>query len=429
MQSAQTTPEAAPESERPAASRLRGFAERFVLDTSEHEPVYLLTTADGRYLRLSRSAFHLLEMMEAGTPEEEVAECFGRGSARSVTCEEVRAAYERLMERVRELDKEVDPSPLGLRFARPVIPAETVRRISAPLTGAFSWPAAFALLAVVAFGTGLYVEDLRTLNVSTLLPFFWPGYALFWLSLVAHELGHASACARFGARPADIGVGVWFIYPALYSDVTDAWRLTRWERVAVDIGGIYFQAVVGAVYVIAFQLTGWRALEAAGMFIAANCLFSLNPLFKFDGYWIISDALGVTNLKSDARRLVAVLWAWLRGRESTGVRWSRWVAVAILFFGALAAAAWGYFMVRVVPSIVRRILAYPEVAMDFGRDLVARHGMVGTDRVLAFLLTTLLTLLGARLVVDMTRRTAVRAHKAGRAALERLRPAATSGKG
>jgi hypothetical protein len=42
-----------------------------------------------------------------------------------------------------------------------------------------------------------------------------------------HEIGHASACRFSGARPGEMGVGVYLIWPAFYCDVTDAYRLDR----------------------------------------------------------------------------------------------------------------------------------------------------------------------------------------------------------
>ncbi|HEX8453419.1 MAG TPA: hypothetical protein VF647_15060 [Longimicrobium sp.] len=415
---------AAPAAELAPAPRLHGFEERFVVDTSERDPVYLLTTPDGRYLRFSPSAFHLLQMMESGMTAAEVAEHFSGGSARAVTPQEIEAAHARLMERVRELDKAVDASPLGLRFARRLIPAEAVRRVADRLVGAFEGVPLYLLLALVVFSTTLHLGMLSSVNMPALVPYFWTGYALFWVSVVAHEFGHAAACARFGARPADIGIGVWFIYPALYSDVTDAWRLTRWERVVVDVGGIYFQAVVGAVYVLLFEATGWRPLQVASLLIAANCLFSLNPIFKLDGYWIISDALGVTNLRTDTRRIVAILWSWLRGRGGRELPWSRGVAVVILACGTLAAGAWAYFMVKVVPVLWTRIVAYPELAASFGHDLLWNRAQMSVARGLSFLLASLLVVLGLRMIYDLSRRTVMQGTKASRAGVRWVRAAA-----
>ncbi len=104
------------------------------------------------------------------------------------------------------------------------------------------------------------------------------------------------------------------IYPAFYSDVTDAWRLRRWQRVIVDLSGMYFQLVIGAAYAIAWQCSGWRPFRMAIYGILASGLINLNPILRFDGYWVLCDLLGVTNLGRQPVRLARNLFLRLRGQ-------------------------------------------------------------------------------------------------------------------
>ena len=59
----------------------------------------------------------------------------------------------------------------------------------------------------------------------------------------------------FGALPDRIGIGIYVIYPALFSDVTAAWRLSRGQRVLVDLGGSYFQLLVTVALLAAERVT------------------------------------------------------------------------------------------------------------------------------------------------------------------------------
>jgi len=406
----------------PSPTKLHGFQKPTLVDTSEREAVFLLTTEGGRYLRFTGSAFHLLRMVNEGRSLEEIAARFSRDGDRSVTAEQVESAYHRLMERVEELDHSTDPATFGLKWPRQIIPASAVRHISGALTGFFQWPAAIALIAVIAWAvvTGLHERSLGGAHLAdVVLSHFWSGYALFLLSLIAHEFGHATACARFGARPAEIGVGIYFIYPALYSDVTDAWRLTRWQRALVDAGGVFFQAVVGAAFILGFKLTDFAPLLAASVLVATNCLFSLNPLLKFDGYWLITDALGVTNLRADARRVARALLDRLRGRDTTRLRWSSGIACAVLVFGAIAAATWALFMVYVIPQLVTHVANYPRLALTFGQQLVQGGSAVTVGYVLNFLLSTYFTVIGLRVLYGQLVRLGVFGLKATRIALQR----------
>src|SRR5437870_1013827 len=103
---------------------------------------------------------------------------------------------------------------------------------------------------------------------------FLTAYALFFVSLIAHEFGHAGACARYGGRPSAIGFGIYLAFPVLFSDVTAAWDLRRWQRVVVDLGGIYVQGLVGAAYVAAALGTGSRTLVLAGALVGFSFLLS-----------------------------------------------------------------------------------------------------------------------------------------------------------
>ena len=63
-------------------------------------------------------------------------------------------------------------------------------------------------------------------------------------SAAFHEIGHAAACRYGGGRPGGMGAGIYVVWPAFYTDVTDAYRLPRSARLRTDLGGIYFNAVV-----------------------------------------------------------------------------------------------------------------------------------------------------------------------------------------
>jgi putative peptide zinc metalloprotease protein len=222
-------------------------------------------------------------------------------------------------------------------------------RLTAFLQAAFRPRVAAVLLTAVAASLAALAVLRPALPVDAAA--FWIGYALLLASLVPHELGHASASARFGARPRDIGATIYLIYPALYSDVSAAWRLPRRQRVVVDLGGLYFQLVVVAAYTAAYLLTGWQPLWMGILMILGSSVFSLNPIFKFDGYWVVADALGVTNLSQQPRRILRRLGKLLRGQPAEPLPWPAGVTATLGVYTALSFAVWGYFLWRVGPRI------------------------------------------------------------------------------
>jgi putative peptide zinc metalloprotease protein len=274
----------------------------------------------------------------------------------------------------------------------PFIPARIVCAGSRPLTLLFH-PAAVALLVCTITVAVVIILQMGLLNVngwsSAVL---WQGYGLFLLSLIVHEFGHSSACLRFGANPSAIGFGAYYIFPVFYSDVSAAWQLSRWQRVIVDLGGTFLQAIVGASYVIVYLATGWEPLHTAIVLIIASTVFSLNPILKFDGYWVIADTLGVTNLAEQPRRIVNAFVARVRG-QTAHLPWPLWVIGALAVYTVLTGAFWVMVTLRVLPQLLRRVMEYPDQVKHFAILVTQSRGSEIIDHVIAFITASILVIL------------------------------------
>jgi putative peptide zinc metalloprotease protein len=116
------------------------------------------------------------------------------------------------------------------------------------------------------------------------------------MSLLFHEFGHASACRYGGARPGVIGFGLYLIWPSLYTDVTDAYRLDRAGRLRTDLGGVYFNVVFILVMGGCYAATGYPVFLAAAFLDNFQILQQLAPLVRMDGYFILGDLAGLPDL-------------------------------------------------------------------------------------------------------------------------------------
>ncbi|GAA4649433.1 HlyD family efflux transporter periplasmic adaptor subunit [Kistimonas scapharcae] len=142
------------------------------------------------------------------------------------------------------------------------------------------------------------------------------GLTLFVIKLL-HELGHAWVAKAKGCRVPVMGVALLVGWPVLYTDTSDAWRVTRRkDRLAIGAAGVAVELGVAAVALLAWSLTPegvWRSI----FFLLAtttwllSVLVNFNPLMRFDGYYLISDTLRVPNLES--RSFALSRW-WLRER-------------------------------------------------------------------------------------------------------------------
>ncbi len=138
--------------------------------------------------------------------------------------------------------------------------------------------------------------------------------ALAVLSMLFHECGHAAACRYGGARPGIIGMGFYVIWPAFFTNVTDAYRLGRPGRIRTDLGGVYFNAIFVLPLTVAYLDDGLPA--AAGRrssLIHLEMMQQLMPSLRFDGYFILADLIGVPDL---FRRIEPVLRSLVPGQQA-----------------------------------------------------------------------------------------------------------------
>lgn len=150
---------------------------------------------------------------------------------------------------------------------------------------------------------GLSFQNIRGPRFGAIL-------GLMVASTVLHELGHAAAAAWLGCRRLEIGWGMYYWMTVLYTDLSEAWRLPRRQRALIDVGGIYFQALFAVALLGVGAATGSEV--PLYVFLATDLAIasSLNPFFKMDGYWLMSDLLGIPNLH--ARTAALPRWAFLR---------------------------------------------------------------------------------------------------------------------
>ncbi len=137
---------------------------------------------------------------------------------------------------------------------------------------------------------------------------------LMWITLIVlkviHEFGHAFACKRFGGYVPDMGAYLIMFTPCAYVDATSSWGFTsKKHRIIVCLAGMYVETACAAIAVFVWSLTGPSAIHHVAynvIFLASvvTLLFNVNPLMRYDGYYILSDLTEIPNLRSRANRYV-----------------------------------------------------------------------------------------------------------------------------
>ncbi|MFQ5654551.1 MAG: hypothetical protein ACE5GW_07450 [Planctomycetota bacterium] len=140
---------------------------------------------------------------------------------------------------------------------------------------------------------------------------------VLWLAIIAlkamHELGHAYACKNFGGHVPEMGVFLIAFTPCAYVDATASWGFTRKrDRLIVGLAGMYVELFVASIALLIWSSTSpgfLNSLMHKIVFLASAVTvgFNLNPLMRFDGYYVLSDLLELPNLRQRANRAVASL--------------------------------------------------------------------------------------------------------------------------
>ena len=145
------------------------------------------------------------------------------------------------------------------------------------------------------------------------------GIAGFLLALVIsktfHELGHALVSTHYGVRVAHMGVALVVLWPMLYTDTSESWKLrSSRQRLRISAAGIAVEMALAGLATLAWALLSDGPLRQAMLYLATTgWLLSLalnaSPFMRFDGYFIASDLLDFPNLHE---RSGAVARVWLR---------------------------------------------------------------------------------------------------------------------
>lgn len=250
-------------------------------------------------------------------------------------------------------------SPLAIRL--PGLDPTPLLRVLRPLGAVlFSGPCVALLLAGAAVvGLGLLgkAEEL-TLALSRMLDLFSPMHATMAVLAIVlvkawHELGHAMACRRMGAECHEVGVLLLAFLPCLYCDVSDAWSLTsRWRRAVVALGGVYFELMLAVAAGAAWLVLAPGPLRMLSLYVVvvasvSTLLVNLNPLLRYDGYYVLADTWGVANLHTQSREaLWGPLRRWVRGDHGPADTLDA-SPRALAAFG-LASTVYGWFILGLI---------------------------------------------------------------------------------
>ncbi|MGY0216133.1 HlyD family efflux transporter periplasmic adaptor subunit [Endozoicomonadaceae bacterium StTr2] len=233
-----------------------------------------------------------------------------------------------------------------------------LNRLMPRLDWLFSPALHYLLLVLGMLGVVMVARQWEQFTATFQYFFSFDGLMLYGLTLIAvksaHELGHALAAKRQGCRVTSMGIAFLVMFPVLYTDTTDAWKLTtRDKRLRIVTAGVRVELYLALLATFLWCISPDGPLQSVMFFIATtswitSLLVNISPFLRFDGYYALSDWLGIENLQQRGfamgrwylRKMLFGLQDPLpeplsrdKARLLIGYAWGTWIYRFFLFLG------------------------------------------------------------------------------------------------
>lgn len=346
-------------------------------------PPALVRRSDGQALQLTPLLYAVLDAVDGHRSVAAIAERVTEESGRAVTAADVGRLIESRLRPLGLLTRADGSEPelkrsnplLGLRLRREVTSPDATRRLTAPFAPLFHLVVVIPVVALFAF-VAFWLLTQKGLASAAYHAFADPGMLLLIVAVTVfsgafHEFGHAAAARFGGATPGRMGAGLYLLWPAFFTDVTDSYRLGRVGRLRTDLGGLYFNAIIAVAITGIWWLTRYDALLVVVLTQMLQMVRQLLPTIRFDGYHVLADLTGVPDLfQRIGPTLLGLLpWRWRRPESRTLKPWARTIVTL--------------WVLCVVPlllfSLVMMVITLPRVVATAWSVLQERSAQLGAE--------------------------------------------------
>ncbi|MGE6917464.1 HlyD family efflux transporter periplasmic adaptor subunit [Achromobacter kerstersii] len=213
-----------------------------------------------------------------------------------------------------------------LFFRIPLLrPTYWLGRVYPYLRWVFRPATAWAVVLLSLLGLFLTLRQWDTFRHTLFESVSWEGALGFACALAVaktlHEFGHALVATHMGVRVGHMGVAFLVMWPMLYTDTSESWRLAdSRKRLMIASAGIITELAIAGLATLCWALLPPGVPRQACFYLATtswvlSLALNASPFMRFDGYFILSDLLDMPNLHERAGALTRIalrrrLWGW-----------------------------------------------------------------------------------------------------------------------
>ncbi len=191
----------------------------------------------------------------------------------------------------------------------------------------FSYWVAFVWFCIIAYSliqmTLNWTQISEHFSINTLSPYnLLIMFLLYPPIKFLHELGHAFSAKLEGGEVHEMGINFMLLMPIPYVNVSCSTNFrSKYKRILVSAAGILVEMLLASLGLLLFLATEPGLLKNIGFNIfiiggISSLFFNGNPLLKYDGYYILSDATEIPNLYQRA----GLYWRYLLQKFLLGMR-------------------------------------------------------------------------------------------------------------
>jgi len=334
------------------------------------------------YLKINRETYEILSLIDGIKSLKKICSDYNLNHEASITIYDLeKLLFEKLTiygvlegfdDKIKKYQK---PSYLKLSFM--IINKKMLSKIVRHFYFLFNRKIAlFTIILSIGIISSLFlfnIEFYRSFNLQKSIIYFVTTMAL---SVTFHEIGHATAASFFGAKHGGIGGGFYLFTPVYYADVTDVWMLKKWQRIVVNLSGMYFELIFCSILsLISFFMSNYILLIIS-ITVCFQTLFNLYPFLRSDGYWLLSDLTNKPNLLHNSFEKVKDLFRFLGGKK---VVWKS-IDFFLFFYGTISYGSIVILLYYVLFKNPNSILKFPKNLIEFITNIFNNSSEINIEK-------------------------------------------------
>lgn len=295
---------------------------------------YILSNSnDKHYLKINKETYHFLLLIDGKRTLGEIVDLFNQNNSNVLT---LNYAYNLLYIKLSEFgilkgfEAKIKPykKPPYLNLSFIIINDRILTSLVKNFHFLFKKKIAciiiFVCISFITINLFHNFDIYKSFNLQESIYYF---FFVMATSVTFHEIGHASSASYFRAKHGGIGGGFYLFTPVYFADVTDIWKLSKMKRIIVNLSGMYFELIFCSILSFFALILNNNTLLIITLIVCVKTLFNLNPFFRSDGYWILSDLTSKPNLFYHATNKIKELATFFTKGQKP-----KWTSVDFLLF-------------------------------------------------------------------------------------------------